>query len=534
MKRITALSLCLAALMLVGCTKDKPVSTPTAAAGSTTPSPTSGSALGGFGMSDQSTPTANPNAKTYTVQRGIIEDMLEFNAKVAPVQIPMSFAQDGIVQKIFVQPGQTIKEGDLIAQLDIADLESQLVEAKLATGQAQQAISQAKLANELEVKQAEIALEAAQQALEQAKAPPSEVVLAQAQAAVSDAQSNLDTVRNNASQAKNQAKADLDKAVTELQSIQQQYGETTAQLQKAEGEEARTLQNKLVELQKQMTTAQTAVDTAVINFNTARNNEVAAVKNAEAKLALAKAQLDDILQGADKFAIAEKERAVRSAEITLEQARQRGQTDPALQSTLENGRLKTKQLEDQIAGRQLHAPISGDIVAINASVGTTITIGSPIITLVDRSRIEIVADSADMVTSERSTAPQLTPSQIVEITFSRYPGKTFSGSVSLAPTTSTNPETGTGSTSGSYHFTFDTQGQSFASGDIASLKILLSRKYDVLYLPPTAIRTTRNKHSVTLRANGTDTSVDIEVGVSTPEKVEILKGLKEGDVVVGA
>jgi len=203
MKRITALSLCLAALMLVGCTKDKPVSTPTAAAGSTTPSPTSGSALGGFGMSDQPTQTTtNPNAKTYTVQRGTIEDMLEFNAKVAPVQIPMSFAQDGIVQKIFVQPGQTIKEGDLIAQLDIADLESQLVEAKLATGQAQQAISQAKLANELEVKQAQIALEAAQQALEQAKAPPSEVVLAQAQAAVSDAQSNLDTVRNNASQAK--------------------------------------------------------------------------------------------------------------------------------------------------------------------------------------------------------------------------------------------------------------------------------------------------------------------------------------------
>lgn len=540
MKRITALSLCLAVgLMLAGCAKEKPTtSTATTPTSKATAVPTAGSAFGGGLPGQSATATANPNAVTYTVERGTVEDVLEFNAKVAPVQIPMSFAQEGTVEKIFVQSGQAIKEGDLIAQLDIADLESQLVEVKLATEQAQQEIVRANKAGQLEVKQAEIALEAAQQDLAQAKEPPSAVVVAEARAAVREAQTNLATTRNNASQEKNQAKASLNQAVLELQNAQALYGETLNALKRAEGAEeggetVTALREQVAELQKQIPVAEAAVAAALINYDTARNNEVALVKDAEAKLDLAEARLAEILKGPDKFVIAEKERAVRSAEIVLEQARQQGQADPSLQSVVENGRLQIKQLEENIAGRQLKAPISGDIVAINTSIGEFIGAGTPVITLVDRSRIEIIADSADMITDERPSAPQLTPSQIVEITFSRYPGKTFKGSVSLTPTTSINPDTETDITSGSYHFTFDTQGMSFAPGDIASLTIMISRKYDALYIPPAAIRATRNKNSVILRANGTDSSVDVEVGIVTPDKIEILSGLQEGDIVVG-
>ncbi|NTW03460.1 MAG: biotin/lipoyl-binding protein, partial [Oscillochloris sp.] len=412
MKRITALSICLAALVLTGCSKGTPTSASTPAPTTVTTSP-AGSSLGGVSsIGEPTTSTTGTPVTTYTVQRGTIEDILQFSGQIAPVQYPMSFAQDGVIQKIFVKPGQTIKEGDLIAQLDIQDLESQIVQAQLTLQQAQQAINQATQLSLLEVKQAEIALEAAQQDLEKTKEPPSAVEITQAQSAVREAQANLDTTRNNASQAKNQAKADMDKAVVELQNLQEQYSAALLKLQQAEGDVAKELQQQVADLQKQMLAAEAAVASAVINYDTARNNERASVSDAEAKLDLAKAQLTALLKGADKFVIAEKERAVRSAEIALEQARQRAQPDPSLKNAVESGRLQIKQLEEQVAARQLIAPISGDIVTINVSIGDPITIGSPILTILDRSRLEIVTNSADMLTEDRTSLPQLTGCQL--------------------------------------------------------------------------------------------------------------------------
>ncbi|EFO82131.1 hypothetical protein OSCT_0054 [Oscillochloris trichoides DG-6] len=526
MQRHIILSMCLAGVLLAGCARSTPV--PVATTAPATAAPT----VGFVEPTTEPSPTPIPRP-TYTVQRGTIEDILRFTGQVSAVQYPMTFTQDGIIEKIFVRPGQIIKQGDLIAQLNIEDLQAQLTDAKLNLAQAQRTITQATQAGQLEVRQAELLVEAAQQDLAQAKQPPTALVVAQAQTAVREAQANLDTTKNNYSQAKNQAKSDMERAVANLQTIQEQYGAAVTQLQKAKGDEAKELQAKVDDLKRQMAEAEAAVATAVINYDTARNNEVAAVSDAEAKLDLARAQLNDVLKGPDQFVIAEKERAVRSAEIALAQARQRIQVDPALTTSVESFRNQIKNIEEQIAARQLTAPISGEIVEINVSVGEPVQVGMPVITIFDESRLEIMAETSDMLTDGRTSLPQFNPRQTITITFDRYPGKSFEGSISLAPVPSIDLELEGETPTGTYHFVFDTQGQSFASGDIAEISILLSRRTNALYLPPEAIRTSRSRSTVVVDRGGTEETVEIKTGLVTPDKVEILSGLREGEVVFG-
>jgi multidrug resistance efflux pump len=518
-------------LLLSACSQQAPVAATTPQPVATT-APTAASQLGGLGAG---VPTAQPTspakaAPTYTVQRGTIENTLAFSAQVAPAQASMSFTQDGVLVKLYVRPGQALKAGDLVAQLDLGELESQLREATLAAEQARRALGQAAQASQLEVQQAQLLLDAAQIDLAKIKAPPTPLALAQAQVAVRQAQSNLDTVRNNASQAKNQAKQTMEKAIIDLQALKDQRAESVAKLAKAKAStDQKDLKDKIEKLDAAIRDGAAAVSRAAIDFDTARNNEVAEVNDAQAKLDLARAELDALLRGADQFAVAEKERAVRAAELGVAQARQRGTPDPALTSAVESGRLRIEQLNEQIAARQLYAPIGGEIASIAIKPGDPVQIGSPVITLIDRSRLELVASGSDLLADGRTALPQISPSQQIAITFSRYPNQSFSGALSQAPDSAS-----AGAAADSrYAFSFDPQGRSFDPGDLATLSLSLGRKYDALYLPLKAVRLTRDRASVILRANGEDKRTDVIVGITTADKVEILSGLKEGDLVVG-
>ena len=69
---------------------------------------------------------------TYIVQRGPVTKSLEFTGRVAPVeQQDLFFRTDGFVRNVNVQRNDQVKAGDLLADLEIGDLENQLAEAQL-------------------------------------------------------------------------------------------------------------------------------------------------------------------------------------------------------------------------------------------------------------------------------------------------------------------------------------------------------------------------------------------------------------------
>ena len=52
-------------------------------------------------------------------------------------------------------------------------------------------------------------------------------------------------------------------------------------------------------------------------------------------------------------------------------------------------------------------------------------------------------------------------------------------------------------------------------------------------LPPEALRTFESRTFVIVRRNNQEQRITVRVGISTNEVVEILEGVKEGDVIVG-
>ena len=55
----------------------------------------------------------------------------------------------------------------------------------------------------------------------------------------------------------------------------------------------------------------------------------------------------------------------------------------------------------------------------------------------------------------------------------------------------------------------------------------------LLWLPPEAVRAFEGRRFVVVRTGDRERRVTLKTGIETDEKIEILEGVKEGDVVVG-
>lgn len=70
------------------------------------------------------------------------------------------------------------------------------------------------------------------------------------------------------------------------------------------------------------------------------------------------------------------------------------------------------------------------------------------------------------------------------------------------------------------------------SGALIDITMTLSEQVDVLFLPPEAINTFGNRTFVVILTDEGERVQDVTVGLETDERVEILTGVNEGDVVV--
>ena len=65
------------------------------------------------------------------------------------------------------------------------------------------------------------------------------------------------------------------------------------------------------------------------------------------------------------------------------------------------------------------------------------------------------------------------------------------------------------------------------------MNVLLASKEGVLWLPPDAIRSAGGRTFVIINSESGPQSVDVELGLQTRDRVEIISGLEDGQVVVG-
>jgi hypothetical protein len=83
------------------------------------------------------------------------------------------------------------------------------------------------------------------------------------------------------------------------------------------------------------------------------------------------------------------------------------------------------------------------------------------------------------------------------------------------------------------HIRLGDPGVALTLGEVASLTIQIETRSGVLWLPVEALRVFQGKDFVFIEENGIQRRVDVVLGLKSSERVEIVSGLQEGQVVVG-
>lgn len=451
---------------------------------------------------------------TYTVQTGTVSKVLELNGRVVPVQQQeLFFRTDGFVHAVYAAKGDTVEAGEVLAELEnLSELEGQLAAAQLALQRAEINAENAQLSLELFMLQTPgPELRLAQAALKVAEA---ERTAAEAQRAY---QATFSTANQAAIDA---AYAQMLLAENALTQAQQNYAPYA---NKPEDNLTRA------QLLSQLSAAQQAYEAAVRNYNgltTAGNPASQALAEAqlhlaEAQLIQAQQELEALTQDPDALGYAQ-ELSLKQNEVTLAQI------------AVEEARLQISDLENTVANAQIIAPFAGQILSMGLAPGSQATAFRSVITLADPSALEI------MIIPSLDEADEMGVGQSVTLQFTNQPGETWGGHIRSVPIFSTsgggsndlsaggvNPE------DASARITVDDATLSLVSGETVTVIIQVATRENVLWLPPAALRTFQGSDFVLVQNGEVQQRVNIQIGLRSDDRVEIVSGLTEGQVVIG-
>jgi multidrug efflux pump subunit AcrA (membrane-fusion protein) len=252
-----------------------------------------------------------------------------------------------------------------------------------------------------------------------------------------------------------------------------------------------------------------------------------ALERARQDLTIAQAQYDQAVanHNAHDYAVQILAQDVKLARLRVNKL-ERG-VDPKIVQAVEMARLTVKRLEDQLADTQLVAPFDGQVTSVGIAAGDAVEAFKPVMVVADLQRLEVSADLTG-----NADATYLSEGMPVVLEFYYQPGKEpLKGVIRHLPrqTAGGNVEDKDRTTRISLEKPAAEIG--VAQDDAMRVKVVLERKDNVLWLPPQAIRTFEGRKFVVVQDGQALRRVDVKVGVTGKDRVEILEGLTEGQVV---
>jgi len=466
-----------------------------------------------------------PEKPVYTVQAGTVVQTLEFTGRASPVlEQELFFETNGNVSEVFVSRGDWVQAGDVLAELDIDDLEKQLSQKQISLETSELKMEQAQIDASSAITTALQKLEEAQDTLASAKTSSTND-LVEARAAVASAEVSLENARlsltltqNSDTVSKNVREAEYEAAWWEAF-----YGECLQKYEHGEIDKDRLdLEwNNLVTAKEKLATARTQATLAL-------SEAEAKVSQAEETLRQARVRVAELQE---KPAVTDAEAALAQAEQDYDQAVADADPDSynmrLLALDLDQIRLDIQDLEDQIANARLIAPFEGQILSLNVQAGDSAVAFDTVGVLADPNALEI---TAELGSEELS---QMALNQEAVITLRDRPGETFQGTVRQLPYPYGGGTVDAGDDDTAVHVALEGE-VDLELGELATVSIVLEEKENVLWLPPAAIRTYQGRDFVVVQnPDGTQQRVDVLLGIITDERIEIVAGLQEGQTIVG-
>ena len=484
---------------------------------------------GSPGASGDATPTPLPTPvvlekPTYTVEFGTVVETLEFTGRASPVQQQeLFFETGGNVSQVNVARGDWVKAGDVLAELEVDDLQKQLAQKKIGLETSQLKFEQAQIDATEAITTSLAKLEEAKANLKTAKLTSAND-LAAARASVTSAETSLANAKLNLTIVQNSDV--VAKNPRDRQNEYEWYQVNYAEMQKKY--EAGQITKERLDLEyNNLMEAKERYEAAVAQAELALSQAEAQVTQAEENLRQAKAKLSELLAAGT---VEEAEAAVEQAQKDYEQAIADADPDSfnlrLLALDLEQAKLDIQDLEDQIASAQLVAPFDGQVLSLNVKAGDTVAAYDALGVVADPAKLEITAE----LSSDELSLMAL--EQQARITLRNRPGETFDGAVRQLPYPYGGTTIDTGDDTAAH---IEITGEvTLTVGELATVSIILQQKENVLWLPPAAIRTYQGRNFVVVQnADGTQKRVDVLLGITTDERDEIVSGLSQGQIIVG-
>lgn len=443
------------------------------------------------GSGGAATPTPIPTPITpekpvYTVARGDIAKILETTGRVSSTtQQNLFFLADGYVEAVYVKRGDSVNQGDLLALLDEPEkLDSDIAAAELAVEQAEFDLAQLQL--DIPVKISEARLEALKAQTELDKARSKRLA--------------LDAPRTNDPLVLAKAEAEYAAAKLAYDEAEEIYAGLSNR-EESDPERIAAL-SWLMDARTYM-----YQKLAVVNWykGSASPAEIAL---ADAELAVAQAKYDRAAANLSAWDSETGSFELRLAEAKVADAQANLQTA-----------LEAKQ------NIELRAPFAGQIQSVTIAPGDQTTARKAVITLVDPASLEITF----IPTPDQ--AKLLGVGQALIVRLNSQPGKDLIGMISQVPLNS-SPATGT-TVDNSIHIVLDESNIILTMGELATIVIQLDSRAGVLWLPPAAFRNFQGQDFVIIEENGVQRRTNVRLGLASDERIEILEGLEEGQLVIG-
>jgi multidrug efflux pump subunit AcrA (membrane-fusion protein) len=334
----------------------------------------------------------------------------------------------------------------------------------------------------------------------------------------------------------------------EVVGVDEETGEQITEHRKLDEEEKRDFERAFEKAVKDLQDAQHDLEMKQRAAELAQEKETYEGQEVDEDVRDAQRELDEVLKGnnddiqAQQRAVEEQqaaleeakdtdfeseESAVEDAQLELEEAR-----DTTFNSEIKDVETAERRLEKarkDVQDGQIIAPQDGEVLAIEISEGEQVEEFDPVIEIADPSNLEISAELSGEHMRE------LAEGHPVEISLLSRPDVIMPGVIRRMP--SPYGSGGTGIVQEQDKSTrfeiLDTKGQDLEAGSVAQVRIVLEQKEDVLLLPPEAIRSFEGRTFVVVREGDREQRVSVEIGIETPDEVEIVEGLEEGDIVVG-
>lgn len=434
-----------------------------------------------YTMINRGTKPENIAQLTIPVEAKNITLRITASGKVVPVQsVNISPKEPGVVAQLYVEQGDRVEQGQILAKMDSARIEAQIAQARANLAQSQAQLAQAKAGNRpQEIAQARARLAQAQAQLTQSRAGNRSQDIEQAQAQVES------------------AKAQVNLASSRLQryrGLAAQGAISQDSLDQYISEERRA-QAALQEAQKRLSLLQSG----------SRSEDIA---QREAAVAEARAQLQLLESGSRPEEIAQRQASVKASAAQLQSAQ--------------------VQLQDTI----IRAPFSGIVTQKYANPGafvTPTTSASSSASATSSSIVAIAKGLEILANVPEADIGRIRIGQQVEIVADAFLGEVFKGRVRLIAPEAVVEQ---GVTSFQVRISIDTGKEKLRSGLNVDLTFLGDEVNNALVLPTVSIVTEKGNTGVLVPdAKGKPVFRPITIGAQVKDQTQVLEGIKPGERV---